>query len=592
MRFVVRSGSNSVGGKIFATLFGLVFAGFGLFFCYLMARPLVDQYATWFWPATDCAIESSQFVDASTATEKPANPFRFDVRYRYTWQGQEHTSSTFRRGYEGGDDPAEAQRLAARFPVGSTARCYVNPKPPTESALVRPRLTGLLLFLFPLIFVAFGLGLVVMSWRGASATSTATGGGPAVTPIGKPEMSPLKMFGCASAFFGVFAVFGLLFFIPFFGLPMWRLVKARSWNAVPCTVVSSEVGSHSGSKGGSTYSVDVVYHYTVGGHEYTGNRYGFVSGSSSGRSGKEEAVARLPAGTETTCYVNPDDPTDAVLNREFSRDMLFGLIPLVFVAVGLGGILIAGIAIRRGAVAKGISQWVPGVRKERALGDQPLGMPRVSELADDPRAPRALKPAQTPLGKLGCAIFLAIFVGGLVGTFVWKGVLEPMRQGGHPEGCLMIFLIPFALIALGLIVNVPYQILALFNPRPRFELEPGVLAPGERSRLRWRFTGMASRLSRVQITLEGREEATHRVGTTTRTDTSIFLQQTILDCASPEQIANGGEAAIELPANLVHTFTASHNKIAYKLKLQGTVARWPDLADEFEIDVAPEGGSR
>ena len=44
--------------------------------------------------------------------------------------------------------------------------------------------------------------------------------------------------------------------------------------------------------------------------------------------------------------------------------------------------------------------------------------------------------------------------------------------------------------------------------------------------------------------------------------------------------------------DVVHTFTASHNKIAYKLKLSGTIARWPDVADEFEIEVAPEGGSR
>jgi hypothetical protein len=244
---------------------------------------------------------------------------------------------------------------------------------------------------------------------------------------------------------------------------------------------------------------------------------------------------------------------------------------------------------------------VPGVRDSGPLahaqhGNAELGMPLgvsgMSELVDDPRAPRVLKPAQTPLGKLGCSIFLALFVGGLVGAFVWKGVLEPMSHGGKPEGCLILFLIPFGLIAIGLIINVPYQMLALFNPRPQLELVPGILQPGARSRLRWRFSGMASRLSRIVITLEGREEATHRVGTTTRTDTSLFVQQTILDLTSSDQIANGGEAAIELPANVVHTFTASNNKIAYKLKLQGTIARWPDVTDEFEIEVAPEGGSR
>jgi hypothetical protein len=279
--------------------------------------------------------------------------------------------------------------------------------------------------------------------------------------------------------------------------------------------------------------------------------------------------------------------------------LFFGLIPLIFVAVGLGGIVFSGIAIRRGSTAHGVSRWVPGLRSMPVRAGSDLGMPGAienhgafSELADDPRAPRRLKPAQTPLGKLGCSIFLALFVGGLVGAFAWKGVLEPIQQGGHPEGCLVIFLIPFALIAIGLIVNVPYQLLALFNPRPRLELVPGILQPGASTRLRWSFTGLPSRLSRVAITLEGREEATYRVGTSTTTTNSLFLQLAVLDCTSSEQIANGGEASIDLPANVVHTFTAPHNKIVYQLKLHGTVARWPDVQDEFVIEVAPEGGRR
>src|SRR4029079_10569328 len=97
---------------------------------------------------------------------------------------------------EGGCARAGAQGLAARFPAGSAVRCYVDSASPTESALVRPRLVGLLVFLFPLVFVGFGLGLRVTTWRSPRVASTDARGGPAVTPIGKPEMSPLKMFGC------------------------------------------------------------------------------------------------------------------------------------------------------------------------------------------------------------------------------------------------------------------------------------------------------------------------------------------------------------------------------------------------------------
>src|SRR6187397_2358108 len=81
MRFQVRSGGNSAVGKISGSLFALVFAGAGLFLFVLIGRPMVDHYASWFWPSTDCTIESSRFVDASGNAEKPSNPYRFEVQY-------------------------------------------------------------------------------------------------------------------------------------------------------------------------------------------------------------------------------------------------------------------------------------------------------------------------------------------------------------------------------------------------------------------------------------------------------------------------------------------------------------------------------
>lgn len=39
------------------------------------------------------------------------------------------------------------------------------------------------------------------------------------------------------------------------------------------------------------------------------------------------------------CYVSPDDPTDAVLEREFTPWMLIGLLPLIFFFVGAAGLM-------------------------------------------------------------------------------------------------------------------------------------------------------------------------------------------------------------------------------------------------------------
>jgi hypothetical protein len=49
-------------------------------------------------------------------------------------------------------------------------------------------------------------------------------------------------------------------------------------------------------------------------------------------------VDRFPLGKLVTCYVNPSDPADAVLDRGFSWDILYGLIPLIFLSIGLAGL--------------------------------------------------------------------------------------------------------------------------------------------------------------------------------------------------------------------------------------------------------------
>src|SRR5262245_9530536 len=106
----------------------------------------------------------------------------------------------------------------------------------------------------------------------------------------------------------------------FFVRPAQRILAARTWQEVPCTIVESSVQTHS-DEDGSTYSVNVVFTYSVDGSEYRSDRYKFMGGSSSGYDSKAKVVAALPAGTRTTCWVNPADPTDAVVNRGFTPDL-------------------------------------------------------------------------------------------------------------------------------------------------------------------------------------------------------------------------------------------------------------------------------
>lgn len=129
----------------------------------------------------------------------------------------------------------------------------------------------------------------------------------AITQSGKDRAKGKFPLGC---FFTLFMLFGLGMSIVFLW-PIVNIVEARSWRQVPCTILSSKVERHSGSKGSSTYSVAVTYEYAIDDQRHVGTRYKFMSGSSSGRKGKAGIVRRFPAGSQAACYVNLRNPADA-----------------------------------------------------------------------------------------------------------------------------------------------------------------------------------------------------------------------------------------------------------------------------------------
>lgn len=140
-------------------------------------------------------------------------------------------------------------------------------------------------------------------------------------------------------FFGVFAAIGALAFWGIGIRPVMRALDARSWTETPCTILTSQVERHSGSKGGSTYNVAITFEYQVGRQTLRGSRYDFNSGSSSGLEGKQAVVDRFPPGARTTCWVDPNDRTRAVIDRNLGWWILWGLFPLMFLGAGLGGLV-------------------------------------------------------------------------------------------------------------------------------------------------------------------------------------------------------------------------------------------------------------
>lgn len=407
--------------------------------------------------------------------------------------------------------------------------------------------------------------------------------------LGKP--------GCTIGFFAVFLVAGLGM-LAFFVWPIYKTIVARaSWTEVPCEILESGVGSHSDGDG-TTYSVDVRYRYSVDGRSYESDRYRFLQGSSSGHEGKARVVESLPPGTVTTCRVDPRDPAEAVLFTGWTWAHLLVLFPVPFVAVGAGGIVmtLGGARRKRRAKGGGRPDWLPeagGEAPEIVPGGGHGGLGRQGAAAGavgwgasgaGSDAPIVLEPTWSPFGKLAGVVLIAAFWNGITGVFVWQ--VWKSWAAGAPDGCLTVFILPFVLIGLLLLAGVPYQFLALFNPRPRVEVTPGRVVLGGHNELRWSFRGRPGRIRRLKITLEGVEEADYRQGTTTRTEKETFSTLDLVDESSSVAIPRG-TATVSIPAGTMHTFEASDNRIVWRLKLQGEIARWPDVSEEMKVTVEP-----
>lgn len=382
-----------------------------------------------------------------------------------------------------------------------------------------------------------------------------------------------KLGGCfLVVFFLIFALAGTAMAYWISWKPWSSLVAARSWVSVPCIILTSEVKTSSSSDG-NTYSIAITYEYEYAGVGYEGDRYNFSFGSTSGYEGKAKVVAEYPPDSQAECFVDPDDPSRSVINRSPGLYLLWTLFPLPFLAVGYGGLL--GILFFRGSSRE----------KRKALNGArgPRREPEPIHTAGN----LVLEPKHTPLGKLIGTTLIALFWNGIVGVFLFF-MIQAWRDGDREVGCALLFLIPFVLIGIALIVGIFYQLLALANPRPRLVLETSRLEPGRACSMTLHFTGSVSRLREVTVEIEGRESATYRRGTSSVTDHETFYKEVLLNEKRPS--GHRRTLSLTVPERTMPSFEANNNKITWRITVHGDIPRWPDVSEEFPITVYPPAG--
>jgi hypothetical protein len=140
----------------------------------------------------------------------------------------------------------------------------------------------------------------------------------------------------STLFFGVFLAMGL-FFLVVMARDFLGTTATYGWKEVPATILSSAVKEE--KKRDEPFTVAVSFRYQWEGRSYTSDRYQTSPYSKDDYSKVQGVIAGLPTGTVTVCYVDPQDPSQAVLRRKSLGMAFLLLLPLVFVAVGAGGIV-------------------------------------------------------------------------------------------------------------------------------------------------------------------------------------------------------------------------------------------------------------
>lgn len=547
-------GCRTAGGRIFGTLFFLVFFLMGAGFAVAILVAAYQEAAVWVWPEVECTILSAGVEE----TGDDRDPYRPTVAYSYTVDGRTFEGHTLTRADATTSSYDTARGPSDRYPVGAQTACRVNPDDPSESVLERRPPWIVFVVLLPLIFVAVGAGGIIFIWR----KSPAIGGVGRLRSIserarGGRNLGRRVELGVGLIFVAVGGVVSVFLLV----LPAVRLVSALDWVETPATITASTLRSWS-SDDGTSYAADILYEYDAGGRSWLSNRRSFFPMGSSGYEGAHATVERYPAGSSTTCHVDPDDPSRSVLENGFRPAYLIGLFPLIFLFVGLG------------VTAHALRARPPGTPATTARTQQP----------EHEGVERVLEPAAGPLAKIAGMLIVALFWNGIVSVFVWQAVQGFLH--GSPEWFLTVFLIPFVLIGLALIGGIFYTVLAAFNPRPRLTISPAAPRLGTAMRVDWTFAGAVSRIERLRIVLEGSEKATYRRGTDTHTDREVFASFELIETSAEWEISRG-TTEIAIPEDTMHSFASANNAVEWSLSVHGDIPHWPDVMESYDIEVRP-----
>jgi hypothetical protein len=495
------------------------------------------------WAEVPCLILQSRVAERSTSH---GTDYTLAVRFRYSVGGKTYESdrkSNVADVYS--DDFGKVQAQALRLLAGTTTTCRVDPAHPSVAFLQAGiDYPGLII---PWAFV-FIIGLIqrqeIMQWISARGERKAL---QQSRPLS--ELYNIRKLSRKSLLIGLV---GLLmtsaFAVVFWVVPLWNLHKARNWVPVPCTIIRRDVKGQTHHQGGRSYHPDILYQYVFDGQEYRSSNFDLSWGMDVNHAKMVQRLAPFAPGTSTVCYVNPAEPTSAVLRRSFDPDLFFTLF-------GGGMFLISFICIGSAVTQRLKWQRAHIVALKTPIDDRRTWRPRRDNLL------KALGCVIASLGVIALAVYLL------------PPAIESLRAAGEIDLIPLLYGIVAAVGAIWFLSKARGFVRIWRAPFPVVRLSPASPIIGQTLRLQWEFANASATatLQEFEVLLEGWEKAKYSVSIPTphgpegqdKTSQWQFFSAPIVECEGSPAVRS--EVFLSVPQRLMHSFDAGRSAVEWRL---------------------------
>ncbi|MEM9187444.1 MAG: DUF3592 domain-containing protein [Planctomycetota bacterium] len=378
----------------------------------------------------------------------------------------------------------------------------------------------------------------------------------------------------------------MLFGLPFAAVGvfmLWSLVttladynSAKEWVRKRATILSTELERRHGGEGGSRVSVVAEYRYHFGGKRFKSDRIGISSFQEQSAAVKRHRRLKrlLNKPGKATCFVNPDDPTQVVLDRSLPLTVVLFHVPFVLCFGGAGlGMIGAGAFLL-------LRRW-----RRRA------------RLAASPGEPWRIRKDWTA-GVVRCGGWSGAAGLGLFALF-WNALSVPIfalvvTNDNQQPGWVVLLVGLFPLIGLGLLGGALWQAFRVLRfGRSTFRLAgvPGVIG-GELAGVVLAPAGVVTK-GGYRITLACGEQVTEKRGSEyTLTTNELWKDSRVVDRTLHDPSGKRGvPVRFVIPTDSKPTDPEAPEPISWKLTVTADT-RGPDYHAEFDVPVYRTESSR